>query len=469
MSVTLADGLKNIDDGSAFKDPPSSVNGLTNYGLPTADAAAEGIKQSWDASAKNLSTAVTVSKSNVTLIGIKAKSEGREPTTEELDEACGPLDFLAKAGSDLDEALGGIFTDIGKFASDFGEDIGEFAGKLNKLISDVANAVDEITEQIAKAALELFESVNAVAIQALETIEGAINDVVGFVNDAIAKAEAALDKAINDLLAFADGLTFASIFNLDCQEEAVENAVDSEKVADADEINRVIAPETISGTNDSLTSETLPKPQTEFAQSQTSVPLELNSLIADYRTKIKAFTSATGVDVATAQGLSLAASQAKTNLLIEAANQGVEAKDLPIYGPNYDQLGEVKVIAVGRDRNGDEIVTERITAKGDPVTEELAGGESARLQRDINEIKQDIALYNQLNNEQFQEIRSQKLSILNPFAPKLTGAEVQATNEKLRRARSLRIEIIGKLQNSEDRAAVEQAVGPLDPIREGYF
>lgn len=269
MSVPLASGIEAVKSGDAFKAAPS-MGELADIGLDAASSAVDAITETWSAMTKNLSTTLSVTSSQVKVIELKAKSEGREPTPEELDKACGPLSFLTKAKNELEEALSGIFGQVEGFASEFGQTIASFANDLNTLIDDVANAVDEVAQEIAQAALDAFEAVNAVAMEALEAVEGAINSAVGFINDAVAEAEALLNSAIDEMLAFADSLNFASLFSLDCQEEAVANAVDSEKVADAAEVDRVIgptveresAPPTENLADIPVTSPTLAEPQT---------------------------------------------------------------------------------------------------------------------------------------------------------------------------------------------------------------
>lgn len=239
-SVTLTSGMDAVKSGDAFKTAPGE--GLADIGLAAATSASDMIAETWSAVTKNLSTTLSVTSSQVKVIELKAKSEGREATPEEIDEACGPLSFLAKAKNELEEALSEIFGQVEDFASEFGQTIASFANDLNTLIDDVANAVDEVAQAAAQVILDAFNAANALAIQALDAVEGAINSAVGFVNDAVAEAEALLNNAIDELLAFADSLNFASLFSLDCQEEAVANAVDSEKVADAAEVDRVIGP-----------------------------------------------------------------------------------------------------------------------------------------------------------------------------------------------------------------------------------
>jgi hypothetical protein len=459
--ANLVDSIAEINGGGAFKGPPAGVSDLDDIGLDSATNAASSITDSWGSATGNLSTAITVSKSQVNLIELKAKSEGREPTDEELDEACGPLSFLAKAGNELTEALGGIFDSVNEFASDFGVAIGTFAAQLNQLISDVVNAVDEIAEAAAQLVLDAFETVNSVAIQALEAIEGAINSAVGFVNDAIAEADRLLNKAIDELLAFADSLNFASLFNLDCQEEALENAVDTDKIADADEIDRVIAPRVVVSTDETITSETLSKePFNLSAAGAPTPPPELNDLIQRARTTGRALIA--GVDRRPSisrserDRLSNDYRNALRELQTAALAQGIDFNDLPIFGPNLDQPNTSRPQPRGTDAARSQ-------------TTPTGGDISQRLQQEIDSIKRDLALYNRLNDEQFREIRSQKLSILNPFAPPLTGPIVQATDQKTRDAENLRNKILEDINKSSNPDVVRKAVGPVEEIRSGYF
>jgi len=241
VAAILKDSIAAVQDGSAFKPPPD-MDELASIGLPSATSAVEMITETWSAATKNLSKILSVTSSQVTVIELEAKSQGREPTEEELDEACGPLGFLTKVPNALSEALSDIFGQVDEFASDFGRAIGEFAGELNELINDVANAIDEVAQEAAQLILDAFNTVNAIAIEALNAVEGAINAAVGFVNDAIAEAEQLFNQAIDKLLGFADSLVFAAFYKLECQETALENAIDLDNNADAAEIDRVISP-----------------------------------------------------------------------------------------------------------------------------------------------------------------------------------------------------------------------------------
>jgi hypothetical protein len=568
MSVPLASGIDAIKSGEAFKAAPS-MSELGDIGLAAATSAVDQITQTWSALTNNLSTTLSVTSSQVKVIELKAKSEGREPTPEELDEACGPLSFLAKAKTELEEALSGIFGQVESFASEFGQTIASFANDLNTLVDEVANAVDEVAQEIAQAALDAFEAVNAVAMEALAAVEGAINSAVGFVNDAVAEAEALLNSAIDEMLAFADSLNFASLFSLDCQKEAVANAVDSEKVADAAEVDRVIAPTPTTSSNTGVelpneptppsteppgywtaddgrltllstpelfarasagiapfgspgktpdglpkfvvarandtgkmyivisseppqvqwtpltldeaaakgatilaslraddnkkvpipqpptpdklvTSPTLTEPQTEFAQVQTAVPPSLTQLIENFRSAARVAVLAgqelsiayvekrpSLVSIAERDALNLAADQEKNKLFLEAANQGVPANDLPIYGPEFN-----------------------LTARGIEAAQQPAAA-SSKLQQTIDELAPIKSKYNSVNQEQGQLAVKLKFDIL-PSTPD----NIRLFNEKNAEAKSLRQQLVSKIDalSPKDQQAVEKEIGSIPVI-----
>jgi hypothetical protein len=449
MSVPLASGIDAIKSGEAFKAAPS-MSELGDIGLAAATSAVDQITQTWSALTNNLSTTLSVTSSQVKVIELKAKSEGREPTPEELDEACGPLSFLAKAKTELEEALSGIFGQVESFASEFGQTIASFANDLNTLVDEVANAVDEVAQEIAQAALDAFEAVNAVAMEALAAVEGAINSAVGFVNDAVAEAEALLNSAIDEMLAFADSLNFASLFSLDCQKEAVANAVDSEKVADAAEVNRVVGPTIVEGTESPISSTTLAEPQTEFAQVQTAVPPSLTQLIENFRAIARVAVRAgqelslayiekrpSLVSIAERDVLNLAADQEKNKLLLEAANQGVPANDLPIYGPEFN-----------------------LTARGIEAAQQPAAA-SSKLQQTITELAPIKSKYNSVNQEQGQLAVKLKFDIL-PSTPD----NIRLFNEKNAEAKSLRQQLVSKIDalSPKDQQAVEKEIGSIPVI-----
>lgn len=401
--ATLADGANAIQDGSAFRPPPG-VDDLFSLGLSAAESVASQISEIWTSASSNLSTTLSVTSSKVKVTELKAKSEGRTPSKEELDEACGPLAFLSEIPKALNEALGGITSQVQQFASDFGRAIGEFESELNELISDVANAVDETAEAIAQAALDAFEAANTIAIQALNAVNNAINEVVGAVNTVISQAEAALDSAINELLAFADGLTFAGLFSLDCQDEAVENTIDEDKVADAAEVDRVIGPEPSSETNDAVDSENLSTSKTEFTQVQSAPPPDIDELIQRYRSAAIeavlagqeiaiAFTQKRPPTVSRAQrdALNITADLEKNNLFLEAASLGIDVRDLPIYGPSFDQPLTAGNESTGQNntnsRAEDSVQSER---KRDLDALNAAKAESNKLIAQFNSVAAEI-------------------------------------------------------------------------------
>jgi len=354
----LKESIAAVQDGSAYKPPPS-VDGLTGIGLESATTAAEAITQTWSTATSNLSKTLSVTSSQVKVIELEAKSEGRQPTEEELDEACGPLSFLVSVPKALNEALGDIYGKVDEFATSFGQTIGEFASDLNQLIDDVANAIDETAEELAQEALELFETANSLAISALNTVENAINSAVGFVNDAIVEAERLLDAAVEKLLGFARSLNFASLFSLDCQKEAVENGVDSEKVADAAEVERVVAPTVVNDSDNEIASETLSTPQTTFApavEPRTIPPGDLELLTQRYLDAAAladelsrevfdpAFTSRPAAEIEEVnrryEAAQDARDQAQAEMISIAQRSGVPVESLPVYKSSYKNFSE---------------------------------------------------------------------------------------------------------------------------------
>jgi ABC-type transporter Mla subunit MlaD len=459
MGVSLVSGIDAVKSGVGFKGPPEGVAQLGTLGLNSATDAASSITSAYGSASSTLSTSLSVSKSQVNLIELKAKSEGREPTPEELDEACGPLSFLAKAGNELTEALGGIFDSVNKFASDFGESIGAFAAKLNKLIDDVANAVDEIVKEIAEQALALFETANNLAIQALNAVENAINTAVGFVNDALAEADRLLNKAIDELLAFADSLNFASLFNLDCQEEAVENALDKDKIADADEVSRVLTPEAVDGTDETITSETLPVPQTSFETPESKPPSpSLNQLIERYRTAARALNAGREripiISRTERAALERASNDAFQDLRVAALAEGKIVGELPVWGENFDKpLPPVSA------------------SRGTDAAKPKTSATAPSVQNEADSIKADIARFNRLNQEQGSEGSSLKREVLFTFTAEgkadLTR-RVNANLEKRAEASRLSKQIGDRIRDASPE--VKRAVGSFNgSLRPGYF
>jgi hypothetical protein len=273
----------------------------------------------------------------------------------------------------LDDALADIFGKFNEFATAFGETVGEFMQKFDQLVADIANAVDEIAQAAAEAALAVFEAANEAALAAIDAIESVVNTVATAVNDAINFATDAFNKALDKLLAFADGLNFASLFSLDCQKEAAEVALEEEKVADPPEVQRVIAPPVVNGTDNTKTAESLPVPQTVFAPAESKAPPpSLDILITRYQTAARAYKASVeeagtaisqgrrpNVTRAQQQDLDSAQREALENLREAAVAQRVDLDSLTIYGPNFDSKRVWEEQTVGRDKNGDEIVTRR--------------------------------------------------------------------------------------------------------------
>lgn len=449
MAVPLTDSIEAFRTGAAYTSV-SGMSELADIGLEAATSAADTIAETWSAVTKNLSTTLSVTSSQVKVIELEAKSQGREPTEEELDEACGPLGVLVKVPNALSAALSDIFGQVNEFASDFGQTIASFANDLNTLINDVATAVDDVVRDIAQAALDVFNTVNSVAIQALTAVEGAINAVVGFVNDAVAEAERLLNLAIDKLLGFADSLVVSALYKLECQEVAVENGIDADKVADAAEVDRVVGPTIVEGTESPISSTTLAEPQTAFAQVQTSVPPSLDQLIENFRSAARKAVLAgqelslafiqkrpSTVSIAERDALNAAADQEKNKLFLEAANQGVPANDLPIYGTEFN-----------------------LTARGFVAAQQPVAA-SSKVQQTINELAPVKSRYDAVNQEQGQLAVRLKFDLL-PSTPD----NIKLFNEKNAEAKSLRQQLVSKIDalSPKDQQAVEKEIGRIPII-----
>jgi hypothetical protein len=461
MAATLDVARAGIQDGSIYDDPPSTA-GFDEFGTALGSkgggisSLTELVASAWNSTVSNLSTALSVTSTQVKVIELEAKSQGREPTEEELDEACGPLSFLTKLPNILDDALADIFGKFDEFASAIGETVGEFMGKLDALIADVAEAVDEIAEAAAQLVLDAFEAANAVALEAIEAIESAVNAVTGAINDAIQFATDAFNSAVDKLLAFADTLNFASLFSLDCQEEALDAAVDKEKIADADEVQRVIAPEVVATTDETVTSETLPVPQTTFETAATPIPrAEIDSFIGSYRITARDLRDAKARTTPRARRgeidfLERVNENTLQELRIVALSAGVDINTLAIYGRNFDQTLAARDKPTGQD-----------AAK--PKTETT--GQSA--QKEIDSIKADIARYNRLNQEQIREINRQKISIFRS-GPEF-AAEVQATDRKTSEVKVLGSAINLRIAKASPEVKKGVGISRVDAVKTGLF
>jgi hypothetical protein len=284
MPATLDAARVAIQSGEAYKTPPG-VSDLSDIGSAMgskgtgAVATASLVEGAWDTSTKNLSTTFSVTSTQVKVIEQEAKAQGREATEEELEEACGPLSFLTKIPNLLGDAISSIYGKFNEFFSAFGEAVGDFMKKFDQLVADVANAVDEVAKSIAEAALAAFEFVNQAALAAVDAIASTINTVAGAINDAIQFATNAFNAAVDKLLAWADSLNFGSLFSLNCQKEALEEGVDTEKIADSAEVSRVVSPtekgRTLEPTDrpkDQVAPESVKQPQTAFASPTSSTP-----------------------------------------------------------------------------------------------------------------------------------------------------------------------------------------------------
>jgi hypothetical protein len=351
-------------------------------------------------------------------------------------------------------------------------------GKFDKLLADIAEAVDDVVREAAEAALAVFKAVNDVAVKAIEAIESVVNTVATAVNDAISFATDAFNKAIAKLSAWADTLSIGSLFSIECQKEAVEEATNKDKVADNAEVSRVLSPPVVNGTDPTLTSDQLSTPQTEFADApSTVIPPSLEILIASYQKAARAYQASVveagaairegrRPNITRAQQQDLESNRRSTlqELRDAAVRQRFDENTLPIYGPNFDSPRKLVELRRGTDKYGNTVVT-----SGEDYSK--SDGSSDKLQAEIAEIKRDIARYNQINEEQFQEIRSQKLKMLNPFG-KLDGTELRASDRKLADAKALRREIeaeINKPRQGRDTETVKKAVGTVGSIKEGFF
>jgi hypothetical protein len=474
MAATIDVARSFIQSGECF-NPPPDVGEFDDIGAQLgskgtgAQSMVSTITETWSSACSNLSATLSVTEMQKSIIESEAKAQGREATPEEIDEACGPLSFLTKVPTILDEALTDIFGKFDEFATSFGETVGEFMAKFDQLVADVVGAVDEVAQAIAQAALDAFELANKAALEAIEAIESVVNSVVGAVDEAIAFATNAFNSAVAKLSAWADTLNFASIFGLDCQDEALAAATDPNKIADAAEVNRVLSPPVVDGTDPSVTDPTLSTPQTTFAPApSTTFPPDIDQLIKKYQTAARNWKKADDeIKFAPDQGRRSAFTPAQRKeldtirqttlqeLRIAALAQGIDLNSLPIYGSNFDQIRvQISSTASGR--------TEYTKTDGiDP-----------KLQEEINEIKRDLALYNRLNDEQFREIRNQKGRILIGDTGGDFGGEVRATNRKKKEAEELKISIeerINKSRPGRDTETVKKAVGPVKSIRTGLF
>jgi hypothetical protein len=470
MAAILSDSIKAVQDGSAYKPPPG-VDDLASIGLPSADAAASSITASWGEATDDLSKTLSVTSTQVKVIELKAKSEGREPTEAELDEACGPLSFLTAVPKALNEALGGILESVNQFASDFGESIGAFAARLNQLTEDLANAIESGIQELIDAAETALGAVNQAAIQALNAVENAINVAVGFVNTALAQAEQLLNTAIDELLGFAKSLNFASLFSLDCQEEALENAVEPEKVADAEEIDRVTAPVEVDSTDETITSETLPVPQTTFTPAAAPAPPpDIDALVASYQRAARALkaaeeaTRAAAISAGTvpfpftrAQVAELRQTEFSTlqELRRSALSEGLLLDSLPIYGPNFDSP---------RDADTENRTQNASTAEpngGNPFNPKLSSlSRDEQVQFRTNLINSDIQFLN--SGQERQRELTERIRSNPPITPAGSRLiQTLADNNKETRDR-----IINDLNSlpPEIAAQVRAAVGPIPPL-----
>ena len=476
MPVTLDVARTNIQSGEAFKPPPavsetSQAAELLGSAGEAVSALGSSVTAGWQSMTKNLSSTLSITSSQVEVIELEAKSQGREATEEELDEACGPLSFLTKIPDLLGDALKDIFGKIDEFATSFGRAIGEFADELTELVTAVTDAIDEATAAIAQAALDAFKLVNDAAVKALEAVDSVVSTVTSAIGDAFTFATDSLNSAIDKLSAFADSLNLASLFKLDCQTDALEKAVDQDKIADQAEVQRVMASTPANGTDTTITSPTLSEPQTTFAPApSTAPPPNLQSLITQYQIAARAFkASVDEVAQAISQGKRANVTRAqqedlrsnRDSLLNElrqaALAEGVNIDTLPIHGDNFDTKLILKEIRRGTDQYGDEIVT-----YGTSYDE----SQSPSIQKEIAAIKADIAIYNRLNKEQFSEKQSQKYSFANINVFSTPNQETRnawgRTDAKTRDVRALRSSIVLQIANADP--AVKKAVGPIDDV-----
>ena len=376
MPATLDVARAGIQSGEAFKPPPavdefSSIGSDLGSKGGSAQGLSEDVPEAWNGATKNLSTSISVTATNVKVIEKEAKAQGREPTEEELDEACGPLSFLTKIPKLLGEALDNIYGKFDEFLTSFGESVGEFMAKFDELVANVANAVDEAAQAAAEFILEGFKILNEAALAAVDAIVEVVDSVAGAVSDAIQFATDAFNAAVDKLLAFADTLNFGSLFNLDCQTEAVDEALDKDKIADKAEVDRVMSPPTVNGTDQTVASETLTKPQTEFAPApSTTTPPSLESRVATYQRAARAYkASVDEARAALSEGrkpnvtrlqqdeLRYAQDEALSDLRTSALFLKVDINTLPIHGPNFDSVRTLVEQRRGRDKNGDTVVT----------------------------------------------------------------------------------------------------------------
>jgi hypothetical protein len=243
MSVTLASGVNSISTGAAFYPQPASIDLLANCGFSKMQSVGSMIDGAFASAKDNLSTVLSISQTQVKVITLKAKSEGREPTPEELAAACDPFSLLKDINTSINDKINGVLDDLNT-------ELEAFNTELERLM--------KLGDQFL---IDQFKALNAELDAALTAVENKLDELVGAVDSAIATAEKAIDDAIKELKAFADGLTFASLFNLDCQTDAKDAAVDSTKVADAAEVGRVVGP-TVSGASNSGNLDTLPPDST---------------------------------------------------------------------------------------------------------------------------------------------------------------------------------------------------------------
>jgi hypothetical protein len=461
MAADFIAGRIAVENKTCFNPAPAtdefgSIAGELGSKGSGAAGVASTVPAAWSSACDNLSTTLSVTQSQVKVIELDAKSQGREPTDEELDEACGPLSFLTKLPGLLDEALSDIFGKFNEFATSFSETVGEFMAKFDELVADVVNAVDEIAQAAAQLVLDAFELANQAALAAIEVIESTINTVATAINDAINFATDAFNKAIDKLLAFADSINFASIFGLDCQTEALENAVDTDKIADADEINRVIAPEVVVSTDETITSETLSKePFNLSAAGAPGASPELEELIDRYRTAARALSAGRVripiINRTERTALEKASRDAFQDLRVGALAEGKNVSDLPVWGENFDE--PLPPVSVPRGIDA-----------ANPNSTPTGGDSKQQLEQEIAEIRKEIEQYNRLNDEQFSLIVDQNLNL-----SKYTPAEVRAADQLRRDVRRLRGNIESRINRSPNKDVIRRAVGSIRSVKEGVF
>lgn len=362
-----------LQSGSAYRDPDvalvdltaSSANAPSNIAtmLNTTASTVSGI---FTTEEKKIAVRTQVAEMQTGASKIKANSDGRSATGDELEKSCGPLAFLTDGYKLLEEQLGNLWDGIGELASEFAEDLGiavdgflggavdlanavfEKCKELTDAIADaIANGLDEVAAALEASPLgQFYNQLSAKVSELTSALSGAISNLAQ-------QASVAFEAALDEIEAFVDSLSLAKLFDTECANEAKTESMNEEQLSTTADVESALKSEGTRTIDPKATeapapfqerAEPIPEPLEPGPTLQSAInkyreaQLALDAVNLEVRNRTGRETSAQLASLKQRQSeANNRAMEAKRELNDLANKEGKTMSALPIWGTSYNQ------------------------------------------------------------------------------------------------------------------------------------